>query len=152
MVYGFLCGLSTIRRLSTDFFGIESGWAARVKQFAVHFCGIIISLTLIITTLIVLFKGDATQTPCPGCTWLSCVPFPPWETNKWWYCDACGHVTATIVSNPTFHIELNCPSGVTAIVDLNNNKVDRNNLVKHLPSYCREFCPLFEAKFNTSHN
>jgi len=96
MIYGFLCGLSAMERLSAGFFGMEEGWMAHAKQFVVRFFGIIISIACIVTTLILLLQGDATTKPCPGCTWLSCVPFPPWETNdnKWWYCDDCGRVTA----------------------------------------------------------
>ena len=146
--------MSTIQKLSADFFGVEEGWTAQAKQVVVRFFGVIISLASIITTLIVLFKGDATTTPCPSCTWLSCVPFPPWEThdNKWWYCDDCGRVTADIVSTPNFHLELDCPSGATAIIEVDESKFDRKEASKNLPLYCREYCPLFDIPFNSSMN
>ena len=150
-MYGFLCGLSTIQRLSADFFGVsDDGWKAQAKQLIVRFCGVIISVASIIITLVVLFKGDPTTTPCPGCTWLSCVPFPPWETHdqKWWYCDDCGRVTADVVSKPSFHLEVDCPSGAIAFIDLNETAYNRERVQKDLPKYCREYCPLFEA--NTS--
>ena len=154
MIYGFLCGLSTIERLSADFFGMEDGFMNNAKHFVVRFFGLILTLASIIATIVILLKGDTTETPCPGCTWLSCVPFPPWEENdaKWWYCDECGRVTADIVSKPSLHLELHCPSGINAIVELDpdESKFDRDEVKKNLPTYCREFCPLFEAGLQSS--
>jgi hypothetical protein len=152
MIYGFLCGLCTIQRLSADFFGMDEGWTAQAKQLIARFFGIIISLASITVTLIVLFNGDAEKTPCPGCTWLSCVPFPPWESqeNKWWYCDDCGRVTADVMTTPTFHLELTCPSGVIAFIDVDEASFDRSEASKNLPSYCREYCPLFEAGIHSN--
>lgn len=150
MLYGFLCGLSTLGRLSVGFFGMEEGFMAQTKHFFTRFLGVIISIASIAITLVILFQGDATTTPFPGWTWLSCVPFPPWEgaDNKWWYCDDCNGVTADIVSQPKLHLELHCPSGVTAKVQLDpdESKFDRERVQKRLPAYCREFCPIFEAE------
>lgn len=89
MVYGFLCGLSTMQRLSSDFFGMEDTALSRAKHFVAKFFGIIISVFALGVTLALLLNMDSSSAPCPECTWLSCVPFPPWEnaTNKWWYCD-----------------------------------------------------------------
>lgn len=149
MVYGFLCGISTIERLSADFFGMEEGFLNNAKHFVLRFFGLIITLASIITTIVVLMNGDATETPCPNCTWLSCVSLPPWadSTSKWWYCDDCGRVMADVVSEPSLHLVLHCPSGVLATVELDpdESKFDRAVVQKHLPSYCREYCPLFEA-------
>ena len=144
-----------MKRLSADFFGMEEQWTAKAKHFVMRFFGVIISLALIVSTLVVLLKGDATKTPCPSCTWLSCVPFPPWGAHdeKWWYCDDCGRVTADIVQTPSLHLELSCPSGATANValDPDESKFDRNKVEKNLPSYCRKFCPS-EAEYNSSPN
>lgn len=147
MIYGFLLGLSTIERLSTDFFGFEEGIMAHAKHICVRFFGLIITLVAIIATLILLLNGDATKTPCPSCTWLSCVPFPPWESNneKWWYCDDCGRVTADVVKQPSLHLEIDCPSGVSATVELDEATYSRDQVQKNLPQYCREICPIFEA-------
>lgn len=155
MVYGFLCGLSTIQRLSVGFFGMEEGWTSQAKHFVIRFFGVLISLASILTTLVVLFKGNATTTPCPKCTWLSCVPFPPWahSDNKWWYCDDCSRVTANVVAQPSFHLELDCPNGFIANIDLDESKFDRSKVQKNLPSYCRQYCHVFEStRNNTSLN
>lgn len=142
MIYGFLCGLSTIERLSADFFGLDDGLVNRAKHLLVRSFGLIVTFICIIATLIVLLNGDGTTTPCPNCTWLSCVPFPPWESasEKWWYCDDCGQVTAEIVTEPTLHLDLYCPSGLTATVDLSDDPLDRNELQKNLAAYCRQYC------------
>ena len=153
MVYGLLCGMCTIQRLSADFFGVtDEGWKGQAKQIVTRFCGIIVSLVSIVTTLVVLFQGDPSKSPCPECTWLSCVPFPPWGKydEKWWYCDDCGRVTADVVSKPSLHLAVDCPSGVIAYIDLNESNYDRNRVQKKLPQYCREYCPLFESGLNAS--
>ena len=149
MVYGFLCGISTMGRLSTDFFGLEEDVLQRTKHFVVRFFGLIVSFASIVATLIILLQSDGTTDVCPNCTWLSCIPFPPWEddTSKWWYCDDCGSVTADIVAQPNLRLDLYCPSGATAEIDLEGEtNLDRDILEKRLPKYCREFCPLAEER------
>ena len=144
MAYGFLCGLSTMERLSSDFFGMEEGWVTRAKRFVIRFFGIIISVVSLIVTLVLLLNMDPGSNPCPGCTWLSCVPFPPWESDssKWWYCDDCATVTAEIVQQPYRHLELDCPGGDEVMVNLTTAELaNRKQLQKDLPKYCRSFCP-----------
>lgn len=146
MAFGLLCGLSTMERLSTSFFGMEEGCWSQTKQLLIRFLGLIVSVISIIIAAIILLEGDGETTPCPDCTWLSCVPFPPWEekNSKWWYCDDCGRVTAEIVHGAELHLQLQCPDGSSARVDLDSSEgePDRNYLEKSLPSYCREFCPV----------
>ena len=148
MFFGFLCGLSTIQRLSADFFGMEEGWWTQTKHFFMRFCGLIVTVVSIIITLVILLQGsaDSDSNPCPNCTWLSCVPFPPWEdeSSKWWYCDDCGRVTAELVTKPTLQLELDCPNGGIATIDLTSSSgsVNRDRLQRKLPQYCREYCPL----------
>jgi hypothetical protein len=148
MFYGFLIGLSTIERLSAVFFGIEEEFMAQAKHVCFRFFGLIVTIIFIVTTLIILMNGDPGKTPCPGCTWLSCVPFPPWEDNsdKWWYCDECGRVSAEIITYPTLRLEMPCPSGVMATIELDEENYDRDRVEKDLPNYCRKYCPIFEAK------
>lgn len=148
MFYGFLIGLSTIERLSAVFFGVEERFMSQAKHVCFRFSGLIITIVLIVTTLIVLMNGDPQKTPCPGCTWLSCVPFPPWEdnSNKWWYCDDCGRVSAEVITYPSLHLEMPCPSGVMATIELDPDTYNRDTVEKNLPNYCRQYCPIFEAE------
>lgn len=149
MIYGMLCGFSTMERLPEAFFGTEESYFVRVKQIATRFFGLIISIILIITTTIILVQGDGETVPCPNCKWLSCVPFPPWESqaDKWWYCDDCGRVSAEIVENPSLHLLIDCPGGASVAVGLETEEADRQKLENELPAYCREFCPNVETRF-----
>lgn len=148
MLFGFMCGLSTIQRLSADFFGMEEDWLTQTKHFLMKFCGLILTTVSLIIILAILLQseGNGQSTPCPGCTWLSCVPFPPWESeaSKWWYCDDCGRVTAELVtSGDTFKLELDCPNGSVADIDLSaETSINRDRLQRKLPSYCREYCSM----------
>lgn len=150
MIYGFLCGLSTMERLSSDFFGMEQSCWMKTKQIFVRFFGVIVTVIGILITVIILMEGDGQYTPCTSCTWLSCVPFPPWEgaSNKWWYCDDCERVTANIVREPNLHLELVCPDGTSVAVGIETEyeEIDREQLVKDLPTYCREYCANVDAR------
>jgi hypothetical protein len=48
MAIGLLCGLSTMERLSSDFFGMEENCWSQTKQIVVRFLGLIISVIGII--------------------------------------------------------------------------------------------------------
>lgn len=142
MVYGFLCGLSTMERLSSDFFGMEDTTLTIIKNIVIRSFGLLLSLLSISVTLGFLLNMDPSSTPCPNCSWLSCVPFPPWEnaTNKWWYCDNCNTATASIVRQPFLRLDVDCPAGEIATVNITSD-LDRTELQKKLPTYCREYCP-----------
>ena len=150
MAYGLLCGLSTMERLSSDFFGMEESCWSHTKQIVVRFLGVIVSVISIIITAVILLEGNGVTTPCPSCTWLSCIPFPPWQsqTKKWWYCDSCGRATAEIVQYPSLHLQLDCPDGTSVAVGLDPSQpANRASLEKQLPSYCREYCPGSHSRF-----
>ena len=150
MAIGLLCGLSTMERLSSDFFGMEESCWSQTKQIVFRFLGLIIGIICVVITAVILLEGDGQSNPCPSCTWLSCVPFPPWESqsDKWWYCDDCGRVTAEIIQSPSLHLQLDCPDGTNVSVGLNSEEgVDREKLERELPAYCREFCPDIDFRF-----
>jgi hypothetical protein len=149
MAYGFLCGLSTMNRLSSDFFGLEESWRSQAKHFIVKFFGLILSVFFLVVTLIILLNGDGHTNPCPSCTWLSCVPFPPWQEQKWWYCDDCVRISADIVSKPYLHLALDCPSGLIAKVNITREEVDKGQLERKLPSFCRAVCHSIIPVHNT---
>jgi len=132
-----------MERLPSDFFGIQQDWVTKTKQIVIRFFGLIVSIIGILIATIILLEGDGETTPCPSCSWLSCVPFPPWNdySERWWYCDDCGNVSAEIVLEPNLHLDLECPDGRSVDVDLNSKmKVDRVELERKLPKYCRDFC------------
>ena len=139
---GFLCGLSTIERLSTDFFGVATSRLARIRNLLVRFSGLIISVVLIMVTTALLVESDGVKSPCSGCRYVSCVPFPPWagEDDKWWYCDDCSRVTADakLDSSGYYSLSLTCPDGVIEEIDLSDELVtDRQWIRRQLPNLCR---------------
>mmetsp|Transcript_3503 Transcript_3503/g.5338 ORF Transcript_3503/g.5338 Transcript_3503/m.5338 type:complete len:601 (+) Transcript_3503:205-2007(+) len=143
MTIGFLCGISTMERLSSDFFGIHQNCMTKTKQIIIRFFGLIVSIIGILIATIVLLEGDGATTPCPNCNLLSCVSFPPWNdyNNRWWYCDDCGGVTAQIMIQPTLHLDMKCPDGMNVQIDLGaDTKIDKGDLEGRLPEYCRDFC------------
>ena len=97
MLFGFLCGMSTMERVSHAFFGVEEKrcWGTFKNIFA-RFFGLIISIAGIMAATIILLEGDGVTNPCESCSALSCISFPPWnpQDNRWWYCDDCSQVTA----------------------------------------------------------
>uniref|UniRef100_A0A6V2QST7 rhomboid protease n=2 Tax=Ditylum brightwellii TaxID=49249 RepID=A0A6V2QST7_9STRA len=147
MLYGFLCGLSTMERLSSDFFGIPTNLVTRLRNVLCRFMGLILSVVLIMVTTALLVESDGMTSPCPNCRYASCVKFPPWnaDDNKWWYCDDCTTVTASLpTSESTGFIEsitLTCPDGALEFIDLSDEEItDREFLSRQLPNYCREYC------------
>ena len=146
MVYGFLCGLSTMERLSTGFFGVPTTTWGRVRDVLIRFSGLIISVVLIMITTAVLVDMDVNgPSPCPGCRYLSCVPFPPWarEDKKWWYCDDCSQVTADAKLDPSgyYSLLMTCPNGDIEEIDLSDQLVtDRQWIQRQLPILCRKNC------------
>jgi hypothetical protein len=85
MLFGFCCGLSTMKRISTEFFGVEENWMRKLQIFLVKFFGIIFTCLCIIgafTTLISMKDGEMFK--CRRCRYVSCAPFPFWTEDKWW--------------------------------------------------------------------
>ena len=149
MIFGFLCGLSTMERVSSDFFGENERlvWS-HAREIFVRFFGLIVSIASIMAATIILLEGDGVTNPCSACSALSCIPFPPWadQTNKWWYCDDCGTVTADARVNPStgvFHqLDMTCPDGSIQNIELDfEPNTDKASLESKLPSFCREHCP-----------
>lgn len=146
MIYGFLCGLSTMERLSTGFFGVPTTAWGRARDILIRFSGLIISVVLIMITTSVLADFDANgPSPCPKCRYVSCVPFPPWagEENKWWYCDDCSQVTADakLDSSGYYSLSMTCPNGEIEEIDLSDQLVtDRQWIQRQLPMMCRKNC------------
>ena len=148
MIFGFLCGMSTMERVSSDFFGVEEKrcWSTFKNIFA-RFFGLIISIAGIMAATIILLEGDGVTNPCESCSALSCISFPPWnpQDNRWWYCDDCSQVTAEARINPAtgvFHaLDMTCPDGTIESIDLSDlGSKDKAWLERNLPNFCRQNC------------
>lgn len=145
-VYGFLCGLSTIERLEVGFFGVATTAWEKFRNNLVRFSGLILSVVLIMVTTILLVESDGATSPCNNCRYVSCVPFPPWQEDRWWYCDDCDQVTADAhkrdASSPIFDsLDLTCPNGDIVRIDIVEDGIgDTDVLLKALSGYCRNNC------------
>jgi len=150
-LYGFCIGCASIERLASGFFGIRSSagesysWA-RVRKTIFRYFGLIVSLLVIMVTTVVLIQSDGVTTPCPGCRYISCIPFPPHVDEKWWYCDDCEVVTADLFpatdgSGVYDHVEIHCPNGDLEDVNIREEGISDTDVLRHaLPSYCRASC------------
>jgi hypothetical protein len=154
MLFGFICGTSTMQRITTDIFGGEKKktfWST-LKSNVFRFFGIILTVVGMCVAFGFLMNGDGHTSPCKSCDALSCMPFPPWSEydNKWWYCDDCGGVTADARINITTkefdQLTLNCPGGdfVPLLIDEHHLETDRAWLENSLPQLCRKHCPNVE--------
>ena len=151
MVFGFLCGLSTMQRLSADFFLApeENHWWSITKNLFWRFFGIIISFLGIAAAIIYLLESDGKPATCNACKALSCVPFPPWASaeDKWWYCDDCGSVSADAKFNSQSgrfeQLFIHCPGSTTVTMNLDETitQTDKGWLESNLPRFCRMNCP-----------
>jgi membrane associated rhomboid family serine protease len=155
---------------------------ARTRHALTRYFGVIVSCLLILvstvwlatasfgntplpSTTVSVSDGTTTTTtpaalssPCPKCRYISCVPFPFWKDEKWWYCDDCDFVTANYyrqgetsseslsVSTYYTRVELTCPNQrEVESIDLSSldhmrNISDATELDKKLPTLCRTYC------------
>jgi len=150
MIFGFLCGTSTMKRVNTDIFGDDESisWWAITKRKAIRYFGIILTAAGMLIALAILLGGNGQTTPCKACKAFSCVSFPPWVdyADKWWYCDDCGNVSADARINPTTRLfdqlTINCPGGSDYVMPLNDeDSSEKAWLENNLPTFCREHCP-----------
>lgn len=149
MLYGFLCGLGTIQLVAPKFFQKDSAdspsCCSKSKHFFFRFFGLIVSLSGIVVSSLVLMTGDGETNPCPSCTYMSCIAFPPWtgQGDKWWYCDDCARTTATgTMENGIFSsLNVTCPNGKHEVLMVAESwPQDELGLEGMLPMLCREHC------------
>jgi hypothetical protein len=144
ILYGACCALSTIEPLAVGFFGVNSTTWNKIRMLMVKFCGLIISVILIMVTTVVLATSDPSKSPCEKCRYISCVPFPFFREEKFWYCDDCDQVTANLfkTGNVYQRVELTCPDKTIEEIDVSGEALsDINAVRKSLPTYCRDYCP-----------
>jgi membrane associated rhomboid family serine protease len=144
MIYGILCGLSTIEPLAQGFFGLRKFAPC---SFFLRFFGLILSVVGIMVSVAVLVGSDGTSNPCHGCRYVSCVPFPPGAAEKWWHCDDCAVVVAQAhkddPSNPNLFstLDLTCPDGVIEPIDISDLNMTLSDEIRDkLPTLCRQYC------------
>ena len=146
MVYGICCAFTTIEAFSASGFfgGIRTSTFDKIRTFTIKFCGLIISIALImVTTVWLATTTDATKSPCGGCRYISCVPFPFFSDDKWWYCDDCDFVTGILQKSDSYYtqIELTCPDDSLETIDITDDLLTSSEDVsKRLPTYCRDHC------------
>lgn len=146
-LYGLLCGLSTLEKLAVNFFGLSTGATNcdNIKNTLLRFMGLIISVIGIMITTGLLADSDGLTSPCHGCRYISCVPFPPGD-DKWWYCDDCDGVRADLfvsISGSGLYtdIDLTCPDGSIKDIKIAEDALyKRSDVRRALPNYCREHC------------
>ena len=148
-LYGFCIGSASLDRLASTFFGMrvaKESKCNRLKGTILRFFGLIVSIIAIMATTIVLVQSDGVTSPCSGCRYISCVPFPPNSDEKWWYCDDCDVVTADIFqsingSGLYEQVNINCPNGDVEEIRIADEGIyDREELRRMLPSMCRSQC------------
>jgi len=146
LIYGYLCGLSTMERLRPGFFGIEKTKFQKFSTSVLERAGIIACVVCILISLVVLLEGDGKES-CSWCRYLSCAPMPFWapEDERWWYCDDCATITGTGNKKNGVFVTLSftCPDGVQQIsqLDISDDDITNvNSLTKKLPGYCRDEC------------
>ena len=91
----------------------------------------------------ILASSSVDDRPCPGCRYISCVPFPFFAENKWWHCDDCDLVSAKLykIGDVYSKIDFTCPNDVVETIDiLDDQYTDRDALGLKLPEFCRSYC------------
>jgi membrane associated rhomboid family serine protease len=145
LLYGLCCGWSTIEHAAAGFFGYKVGLCAKIRANMIRFFGFIVSIVFIMITTAWLATSDAGEVPCPNCRYVSCVPFPWWTEDKWWYCDDCDFVQAILyrTENVTSYtrIDLTCPDKSIENIDVLQDEISTHDEMRQaLPGYCRAYC------------
>lgn len=145
LAYGMCCALSTLPTVNVGFFGVELGSWNKMRMIFVRFFGLIFTLVLIMVTTIWLATSTPGETPCSGCRYISCVPFPFFQQEKWWYCDDCDFVSGDLYMNENneyyVKVDLTCPDKTVIDIDVSANHIKQfNAMKKSLPTLCRQHC------------
>jgi len=127
------------------FFGVNTSTWDKIQTFLVKFCGLIVSMVLIMVSTVWLATSNPGESPCDNCRYISCVPFPFFAEKKWWYCDDCDFATATLSSQGDIWttVELNCPDESIQTIDITSEQIkisNKKDVERNLPTYCREYC------------
>jgi len=145
LIYGCLCAFSTLEALPVGFFGVVDTTWGKFRKLIVQFGGLFVTLVLILISTVWLATSDPGKTPCSWCRYISCVPFPLFKEEKWWYCDKCDFVNGTTVrgEGEEFYQRINlfCPDESLETFDISDEMIsDKKVIDRKLPTYCRENC------------
>jgi membrane associated rhomboid family serine protease len=150
LCYGLLCGLFAIEPVPLEG-SIVRLPSRKMSDLLFRQIGAIVSVFLLVITSVVLNSMNVDDSPCHGCRYLACVPFPWWKEadERWWSCDDCPFVTAKVhnTNGDLFYdrMDLVCPNDVVEQIDITGkNLTSGDEISKLLPSYCRARC---EDKF-----
>jgi len=136
LVFGIGFAIPFLQLRGPGFFG-RSSPTKRCICGVVQFCLFVVTMATFLTLTFLLMNNDG-EPLCETCHYLSCVPFPFWEEEKWWNCDKCDLAIGKVnLVAPTPVMELTCPSFGTIQVDLFEGLIQSN-----VSTYCREYCPI----------
>ena len=145
LVYGFLIALTILERLPLAFFGRGMDVCHTLRIAFMRFAGVSVAAFLATVSLAMLWQSDGVISACWDCRYISCAPFPFWTEDKWWECDGCDAVSgdAFVHEDGDYfgELDLKCPDGGEEHVDIFNDQIgSTEELLEHLPSYCRNYC------------
>jgi membrane associated rhomboid family serine protease len=146
LVYGFLLGLTILKRLPLSFFGKASGFSHMMRIVVFRVFGAATACFLILISAVLLDRSDGITSPCSNCRYISCIPFPIRSEKKWWYCDGCNAVEADAYFDERgddyyAKVDVFCPDGGIATVDVYDMKATSGDeIIRKLPGYCQDYC------------
>jgi hypothetical protein len=86
LLYGIFYALPLVDRLGLHFFG-KLGFCFQFQSFSLRVFGFLAGSILLMVSSLMLVNSDGLESPCEGCRFISCAPFPFWKDDKWWDCD-----------------------------------------------------------------
>ena len=148
LAYGFLISLTVLQRLPLAFFGRGNGVYFKFRIRVLRISGVLFAVALLVTTSILMSESDGLKSPCFKCRYISCLPFPFWKSEKWWYCDGCDTVEGQVFKlddKDEFRftdLDLYCPGTESTIrVDISEEEhQDLSDIEDSLSGYCRKYC------------
>jgi len=145
LVYGFLLGMFFAQRSSksTEKKIWWKTWNITKKYFSLLLC-----ILLILASAILLdfyMNGTNVKSYCNSCDYLTCLSFPTWKKDKWWYCDDCAYSVAYPTMNSTLNIYdeiiLECPNQSKIEIDISSLLINEEEILEEsVPTFCRKHC------------
>jgi membrane associated rhomboid family serine protease len=146
--YGFLMSLTVLQQVPLSFFGRGNGVFFKMRISILRIAGGVLALSLLVTTTLLLRASEGVRSPCHRCRYISCLPFPFWTSDKWWYCDGCDAVDGEVFKYDAHDeylytdLDLYCPGREdTMRLDISGDGYrDVSDVQDSLSRYCRDYC------------